>query len=137
MKKHTTLKSKFNSAFSLVELLVVIAVIAVIAAIAIPNVANVVNQSQTETQRKNAQTLVNVYNQYVAAVQQQGGQAAVDNLPDASIAQALAVLGGTGTRVGTSQPFSVGGMAEADLLTAAVIVPTEAGVKTLGYDANP
>jgi prepilin-type N-terminal cleavage/methylation domain-containing protein len=39
MKKHTTLKSKINSAFSLVELLVVIAVIAVIAAIAIPNIA--------------------------------------------------------------------------------------------------
>lgn len=38
MKTHTTLKSKFNSAFSLVELLVVIAVIAVIAAIAIPNI---------------------------------------------------------------------------------------------------
>jgi prepilin-type N-terminal cleavage/methylation domain-containing protein len=41
MKKHTTLKSKFNSAFSLVELLVVIAVIAVIAAIAIPNLAGI------------------------------------------------------------------------------------------------
>jgi type IV pilus assembly protein PilA len=38
MKKHTTLKSKFSSAFSLIELLVVIAVIAVIAAIAIPNI---------------------------------------------------------------------------------------------------
>jgi type IV pilus assembly protein PilA len=39
MKTHTTsLKAKFNSAFSLVELLVVIAVIAVIAAIAIPNI---------------------------------------------------------------------------------------------------
>ena len=38
MKKHTTLKSKFNSAFSLVELLVVIAVMAVIVAIAIPNI---------------------------------------------------------------------------------------------------
>ena len=38
MKTHTTLKSKFNAAFSLVELLVVIAVIAVIAAIAIPNI---------------------------------------------------------------------------------------------------
>jgi type IV pilus assembly protein PilA len=38
MKNHTTLKSKFNSAFSLIELLVVIAVIAVIAAIAIPNI---------------------------------------------------------------------------------------------------
>jgi type IV pilus assembly protein PilA len=41
MKKHTLLKSKFNSAFSLVELLVVIAVIAVIAAIAIPNIAGI------------------------------------------------------------------------------------------------
>jgi prepilin-type N-terminal cleavage/methylation domain-containing protein len=38
MKKHTPFKSKFNAAFSLVELLVVIAVIAVIAAIAIPNI---------------------------------------------------------------------------------------------------
>ena len=38
MKTHTTLKSKLNAAFSLVELLVVIAVIAVIAAIAIPNI---------------------------------------------------------------------------------------------------
>jgi type IV pilus assembly protein PilA len=39
MKTHTTsLKAKFNAAFSLVELLVVIAVIAVIAAIAIPNI---------------------------------------------------------------------------------------------------
>jgi type IV pilus assembly protein PilA len=41
MKTHTTLKSKFNSAFSLVELLVVIAVIAVIAAVAIPNITGV------------------------------------------------------------------------------------------------
>jgi len=38
MKTHTSIKSKINSAFSLVELLVVIAVIAVIAAIAIPNI---------------------------------------------------------------------------------------------------
>ena len=38
MKTHTTLKSKLNAAFSLVELLVVIAVIAVIAAIAITNI---------------------------------------------------------------------------------------------------
>jgi len=41
MKKHTSLKSKFNSAFSLVELLVVIAVIAIIAAIAIPNITGI------------------------------------------------------------------------------------------------
>jgi prepilin-type N-terminal cleavage/methylation domain-containing protein len=42
MKTHTTsFKAKFNSAFSLVELLVVIAVIAVIAAVAIPNITGV------------------------------------------------------------------------------------------------
>ena len=54
MKTHTTIKSKFNSAFSLVELLVVIAVIAVIAAIAIPNItgareAAVAAQAQYDT----------------------------------------------------------------------------------------
>lgn len=38
MKTQTSIKSKINAAFSLVELLVVIAVIAVIAAIAIPNI---------------------------------------------------------------------------------------------------
>lgn len=42
MKKHLiTSKSKFSSAFSLVELLVVIAVIAIIAAIAIRNIQGV------------------------------------------------------------------------------------------------
>ena len=46
MKKHTTLKSKINSAFSLVELLVVIAVIAVIAAIAIPNITGTRDAAQ-------------------------------------------------------------------------------------------
>jgi prepilin-type N-terminal cleavage/methylation domain-containing protein len=46
MKTNTTLKSKFNSAFSLVELLVVIAVIAVIAAVAIPNVVGVRDAAQ-------------------------------------------------------------------------------------------
>jgi prepilin-type N-terminal cleavage/methylation domain-containing protein len=63
MKKHTTLKSKFNSAFSLVELLVVIAVIAVIAAIAIPNItgtreaaqAAVTASEQADADRFNAQ----------------------------------------------------------------------------------
>jgi prepilin-type N-terminal cleavage/methylation domain-containing protein len=41
MKQHTPFKSKFNAAFSLVELLVVIAVIAIIAAIAIPNITGI------------------------------------------------------------------------------------------------
>ncbi|MEX1111109.1 MAG: prepilin-type N-terminal cleavage/methylation domain-containing protein [Chthoniobacterales bacterium] len=54
MKKHTTLKSKFNSAFSLVELLVVIAVIAVIAAIAIPNITGAREAAVTSTAAYNA-----------------------------------------------------------------------------------
>lgn len=57
MKKHTTLKSKFNSAFSLVELLVVIAVIAVIAAIAIPNITGTREAAQ-EAQRSYDQATV-------------------------------------------------------------------------------
>jgi prepilin-type N-terminal cleavage/methylation domain-containing protein len=57
MKKHTTLKSKFNSAFSLVELLVVIAVIAVIAAIAIPNITGTREAAQ-EAQRSYDQASV-------------------------------------------------------------------------------
>ena len=41
MKTQTSIKSKINAAFSLVELLVVIAVIAIIAAIAIPNITGI------------------------------------------------------------------------------------------------
>ena len=62
MKTHTTsLKAKFNSAFSLVELLVVIAVIAVIAAIAIPNITGAREaavQAQTDFDQATVDSLI-------------------------------------------------------------------------------
>jgi type IV pilus assembly protein PilA len=63
MKKHTTLKSKFNSAFSLVELLVVIAVIAVIAAIAIPNITGARDAAVASRDTYNAEAFINMSNQ--------------------------------------------------------------------------
>ena len=65
--KHTTLKAKFNSAFSLVELLVVIAVIAVIAAIAIPNIAGINDAATTARNQRNAQLIASTYNNSLAA----------------------------------------------------------------------
>ncbi len=67
MKKHTTLKSKFNSAFSLVELLVVIAVIAVIAAIAIPNITDITSGATTASEQRQAQNIASVVSAYRAA----------------------------------------------------------------------
>ena len=57
MKKHTPLKSKFSSAFSLVELLVVIAVIAVIAAIAIPNLVGIRESAEGARAEVTAETV--------------------------------------------------------------------------------
>jgi prepilin-type N-terminal cleavage/methylation domain-containing protein len=135
MKKHTTHKSKFNSAFSLVELLVVIAVIAVIAAIAIPNIAGTISQAERQTQVKNAQSVVNTYNAYVGAWQLAGSNIA--DLPDATVAEALTVLTantGVGTRVGTSQPFGIGQLTTNDIALDVIVEP-DAGVKTLTYNA--
>jgi prepilin-type N-terminal cleavage/methylation domain-containing protein len=67
MKKHTTLKSKFNSAFSLVELLVVIAVIAVIAAIAIPNITGAREAAVASKDAYNADSVNRFINQVNAA----------------------------------------------------------------------
>jgi len=66
MKKHTSLKSKFNSAFSLVELLVVIAVIAVIAAIAIPNITNTQQAARNAQESMDAATIQNLQKQAAA-----------------------------------------------------------------------
>ena len=66
MKKHTTLKSKFNSAFSLVELLVVIAVIAVIAAIAIPNITGAREAAGAAQTNYDAAAFTRMSNQLVA-----------------------------------------------------------------------
>jgi len=67
MRKHTTLKSKFSSAFSLVELLVVIAVIAVIAAIAIPNIAGTREAAQAAQQNYDQATVDRIVGQARAA----------------------------------------------------------------------
>jgi prepilin-type N-terminal cleavage/methylation domain-containing protein len=67
MKTHTTsLKAKFNSAFSLVELLVVIAVIAVIAAIAIPNITGAREAAVASQESYNAQALLDMQNKVQA-----------------------------------------------------------------------
>lgn len=66
MKKHTTLKAKFNSAFSLVELLVVIAVIAVIAAIAIPNITGAREAAVAAQGTYNTNQFIQMSNQLAA-----------------------------------------------------------------------
>jgi type IV pilus assembly protein PilA len=82
MKKHTTLKSKFNSAFSLVELLVVIAVIAVIAAIAIPNIAGTQQAARESQQQYDQATVERLATQAnaVGATNSSGEAATVDGL---------------------------------------------------------
>lgn len=62
----TSLKAKFNSAFSLVELLVVIAVIAVIAAIAIPNITGAREAAVAAQGTYNTNSYINMSNQLVA-----------------------------------------------------------------------
>jgi len=59
MKKPTS-RLSFQSAFSLVELLVVIAVIAVIAAIAIPNIAGITQNAATASGKRNAQNIASL-----------------------------------------------------------------------------
>jgi len=67
MKTHTTsLKAKFNSAFSLVELLVVIAVIAVIAAIAIPNITGAREAAVAAQESYNTNAYIQMSNQLSA-----------------------------------------------------------------------
>ena len=58
--KTPTSRLTFQSAFSLVELLVVIAVIAVIAAIAIPNIAGITQQASATSAKRKAQNLASV-----------------------------------------------------------------------------
>lgn len=67
MKTQTTpLKAKFNSAFSLVELLVVIAVIAVIAAIAIPNITGAREAAVAAQTSYNTKVLTDMQNKVEA-----------------------------------------------------------------------
>ena len=87
MKKHTTLKSKFNSAFSLVELLVVIAVIAVIAAIAIPNITGAREAAVAAQEGYNADAV----QRFITQVNAVG-----------------ATLGGDGTTAATTNNYNTG-----------------------------
>ena len=116
MNKHTSLKSKFNSAFSLVELLVVIAVIAVIAAIAIPNITNVTGAASEATQVRNAQQVASTWNNYVEAY------SAVNNgttpsLTDPTNAVTLLAAGVsvTNTVLGVTNDFRLPGLRAADV----------------------
>jgi type IV pilus assembly protein PilA len=118
MKKHTTLKAKFNSAFSLVELLVVIAVIAVIAAIAIPNITNVTQSATEATQVRNAQQLASTWNNYVEAY------AAVNNANPtaadvaATITAMAAGVSVVNTTLGVTNTFRLPGLSAADVETS-------------------
>jgi len=106
MKKHTTLKSKFSSAFSLVELLVVIAVIAVIAAIAIPQITNTTDAATTARNQRNAQLIASQWgNSYQA-----GNTSATD------AATAIASLPYTNA---SGMVFSLGGIGSNDITDAA------------------
>ena len=67
MKTHTSIKSKINSAFSLIELLVVIAVIAVIAAIAIPNITGARQAAVDAQEAYDDATVARVLGQALAA----------------------------------------------------------------------
>ena len=78
MKTHTSIKSKINSAFSLVELLVVIAVIAVIAAIAIPNITGVRDAAVGAQTKADGVTKTNLLNQIMAV----GAKDSNGNVPD-------------------------------------------------------
>jgi type IV pilus assembly protein PilA len=105
MKKHTTLKSKFNSAFSLVELLVVIAVIAIIAAIAIPQITNTTGAATTARNQRNAQLIASQW----GLSYQAGNTNATD------VATAVASLPYTNA---AGMVFSLGGVGPADITAA-------------------
>jgi type IV pilus assembly protein PilA len=106
MKKRTTLKSKFNSAFSLVELLVVIAVIAVIAAIAIPQITNTTDAATVARNQRNAQLIASQW-----GLSYQAGNTGASN-----VATAIASLPYTNTQ--TQMVFAVGGISSNDITAA-------------------
>jgi len=101
MTKHTTLKSKFSSAFSLVELLVVIAVIAVIAAIAIPNITGTREAAVAAQEGYNADAQARFITQVnaVGATNASGEAASVANVTNgASFTNAATAIGFTYTQ---------------------------------------
>jgi type IV pilus assembly protein PilA len=101
MKKHTTLKSKFNSAFSLVELLVVIAVIAVIAAIAIPNITGARDAAVAAQESYDQATVDRILAQALAA------GATSDGTPTGDAPTAAALQAGTTFQTAEGVIFSL------------------------------
>lgn len=67
LREVTKGKSRFQAAFSLIELLVVIAVIGIIAAIAIPNIGNLTAGAGVAKNQRNAQNIASVFSAARAA----------------------------------------------------------------------
>ena len=111
-----TIKSKFNQAFSLVELLVVIAVIAVIAAIAIPNITNVTQSASEATQVRNAQQVASTWNNYVEAYRAASSNdvtAPAD--PTAAVTTLASGVSVTNTILGVTNEFRLPGLQAKDV----------------------
>jgi prepilin-type N-terminal cleavage/methylation domain-containing protein len=128
MKKHTTLKSKFNSAFSLVELLVVIAVIAVIAAIAIPNIAGIRESAEGARAEVTAATLdrvikgaatakVGELTNYTFGAVSADGSLNAANAGDAQAIRAYLLTNGVLTAVYTNKGVAADGSPTSVILT--------------------
>ena len=117
MSRHTTIQSKFTSAFSLVELLVVIAVIAVIAAIAIPNITNITSSADAATKLRNAQQVASTWNNYVEAFYAVNSS----NVAAPTVASAISSLSTgvsvTNTRLNVTNGFRLPGVTEATVAT--------------------
>ncbi len=131
MKKPTN-KLSFQSAFSLVELLVVIAVIAVIAAIAIPNIAGITQNAAKTSGLRNAQNLASISSAAIAAgatATQMGG-----SMPTviSNLAIGMTVTNGSIT----NGPFRVDGL-PADLSKVTNNLTFDAATGALIYTPAP
>ena len=115
MKKPTN-KLSFQSAFSLVELLVVIAVIAVIAAIAIPNIAGITQGATDAKDHRNAQSLASIASAAVAAGWTNNAGYTVDQwTTDLTTSSGITVTNPSG---GTNGVFKVDGLNSSEVSRA-------------------
>lgn len=106
LKTANPCKSRFQAAFSLIELLVVIAVIGIIAAIAIPNIGNLTAGADVAKNQRNAQNLASVFSAARAA----GNTDSFANVT-AAVDGVIAGLAGRGSPAAS---FRVPNMASAD-----------------------
>ena len=104
--KTPTGRLSFQSAFSLVELLVVIAVIAVIAAIAIPNIAGITQNAAKTSGLRNAQNLASISSAAIAAGATKANMGADKAAVIATLTNGLTVTNGSIT----NGPFRVDGL---------------------------